>query len=238
MNIVIDANILFQHTNAMRRLNRTLNNCMEYINEKMSENRISSKDTGFLIKYIKTKLNNIVQLYFESYGKLNKYEEIEKLVSEKAALGNNIMFTIYDEKFQNFLGIKYTDDAYGQMVLDLNNIQVFIDLLFADVQNIENQILADIENEKKLPDDNIIAFHHVKPGPFQKSENYKAQIEKLFTSFQNLNNILNINIDAIENYLVESNVLKTYSEVLDEINDNDDDDEEKDKYIFMVYSKK
>jgi hypothetical protein len=210
---------------------------MEYITEKMSENRISNKDTSFLIKYIKMKLNNIVQLYFESYGKLNKYEEIEKLVSEKTAFSNNIMFTIYDEKFPNFLGIKYSDDAYGQMVFDLNNIQVFIDLLFADVQNIENQILTDIENETRLPGDNIITFHEVKPSPFQKSEIYKEQIEKLLTSFQILSNVLNINIDAIENYLVESNVLKTYSEVLDELND-DDDDKEEDKYIFMVYSRK
>jgi hypothetical protein len=239
MKIVIDVNVLFEHIGNMRALQHALSNCVEFINDTIERDRISDKDAKCLIRYLDTKLRNIIQLSVVSSERLNKCHELEKLVIDNTQFTDDIMFTISDKKYKDFLGIKYTSDKYEEMILYLKDIQPFIKTMLKNLESLSNDLSNDMEIELKKQKDKI-KFQDVKPYLTLKPENYREKLEEILEQLENLDAIINTDIDELESYLIDCNILKTRWTVLEAV---DDDQEFRYKlannkdlfYIFMAF---
>jgi hypothetical protein len=212
MKMVIDINILFEHIESMRALQHALSRCVEFINDTIERNRILDKDAKCLIRYLNIELRNIIQLYVVSSERLNKCHELEKLVIGNTQFTDDIMFTISDKKYKNFLGIKYTSGRYEEMILDLKNLQTFVEIIFDTLELLSNDMEIELKKQKDK-----IKFQDGKPYLILKPENYREKLERILKQLENLDTIINTNINEVESYLIYRDILKTPWDVLKKV---------------------
>lgn len=239
MEIIISANILLGFVKSVNILKLSFDNIVSFINEKIKADRISDKDTIAVIKYISNKLDNILITYFNYYGKLNKYKNVQELIS-KTADKDDIQLSITEKnEKEQFLGIIYPLDEYIQIIYDLENINTNINILKDKIKSVSEIIINDMETEIKQPKGKIIEFHLVKKYPVQSASSYLNELNDIIQYIEAIINYLNICIETIITYLNEIGILKSAQDILDIVNSDEDyysNYDDKVKYIFMSFN--
>jgi hypothetical protein len=239
MDIIISAKILLDFVKNMNSLKASLENIISFINSKIETDRISDKDTIAMVKYISKKIDSILISFFNYYAKLNKYNNVQELIS-KTADKDNILFSIIEKNQKDqFIGIIYPLNEYNQMIYDLENINTNMNYLRENLKIINDKIIDDIDTELKQPKSNILEFYHVKKYPVQPTSNYISELNNIIQCMENTTNYIDICIETIITYLNENGILKSAQNILDDLvhdDDNYDRYNKKVKYIFMAFN--
>jgi hypothetical protein len=213
MGLILDINTMREILYRISGLIGSLDSCISFIDDKMGDGRISSKDYDAVINLMSQTTDHF-KVFSNKLDELNsKYIEIEKIIQRDfpqyaADSSEQLFFSLADTgKKLDFLGIQIKMEDFQEFVYDTNNDQSGISLLLDQIEGYKNN----------------------------SDGNFEDNLSELKSSMENLIQLFKCTIDHICNILKEKKLLKTTSEVINEMDYDTGEYDEDARYIFMPF---